>query len=416
MRILLINPKPRIWVTPDYIPLGIAYIAACLEEAGHDVRVLDMHAWPDAKPDFNVDIVGISANTPLVEEAWRIAKRSKEESDAVTVMGGYHPTFMTEEVLSKPYVDIVVRFEGELTMVELADRLEKGGDLGDVKGISYKRDGKIVHNPDRPPVKDLDSLPFPAYHLFKGFPDRYSAIHPLLEPRRRSATIITSRGCSWGCLFCSKYWRAWRPRTPENVVEEWRWLIERWGIERIGIMDDCWSLGIKRAKEIMRLIIEEGLAIPWDGVGGMRVDTIDRELAQLMRKSGCYRVAFGVEHGNQKALDMLGKGITLEQVERAFKLTKEAGIETIGFFVLGMPYETREMMMDTIRFAVKLDPDYAQFTIVEALPGSPLFEQVRKHGRFLTSSWSDFGFYEGKMLFEVEGSAASPRDVEEMFR
>lgn len=413
MKVLLIDPKPRIFAPSRYVPLGLAYLASCVERAGHDVSVVDLNVEPKTKLDFDVDVVGITATTPLIEEAWKLTELFKEHGDPVTVFGGYHPTFLPEESLSKPTVDVVVRFEGEQTMVELLDRLEKGRPLRGVKGISYKNGNKIVHTPNRPLLKNLDSLPYPSYHLFRRFPEGYSTTHPLLEPRKRTATMITSRGCPWACTFCGKFSRMWRPRLPEKIVEEWRWLIDEWKIRDIGTVDDCWSLKVDRAKEICRLIIKEGLELPWTTISGMRVDCLDRELLTLMKRSGCHRVSFGVEQGNPVALKKLGKGITLQQAERAFKLTKEIGIQTIAFFVLGMPWETRETMLDSINFAKKLNPDFVQFTIADPIPGSDLFEHVKKYGRFLSSSWSEYGFREGKMLFEVKG--LSPKLVEEMF-
>jgi len=407
MRILLVGPKSTVWSSRKHIPLGLGYLAAVLEGAGHEVEIYD--AVVETEPLGPVldrgkfDLVGVTAVTPLIYEAWEVAAQVKERG-AITVLGGPHPTLLPDESLERPEVDIVVRGEGEETIVELAQALEEGSDLEGVLGISFKK-GTIVHNPSRPLSEDLDSLPFPAHHLFKI--ERYTNLQPLtdgLDPHARAYTIVTSRGCPYGCIFCSKAitGRTWRPRSPENVVAEWRWLVKDLGATEIGITDDVMTLDAKRAKRICRLLIQEGLNhIPWITVHGIRVDDVDEELLHLMKEAGCKRVGFGVESGSQRVLDYMKKGQTIEEVRRAFRWSKEAGLETMGFFIFGMPTETEETMEATIRLALELDPDLANFMIAAPYPGTELYEIILHEGNLFSRDWRDFAIHDEKARFAI---------------
>jgi len=407
MRVLLVSPKSTAWESRKHLPLGLGYLGAVLERAGHQVQVYD--AVVETEPLGQVldrgkfDLVGVTAVTPLIYEAWEVAAQAKERG-AVTVLGGPHPTLLPDESLERPEVDIVVRGEGEETIVELVQALEEGTDLEGVLGISFKQ-GKIVHKPSRPLSEDLDSLPFPAHHLFKI--ERYTNLQPItdgLDPNARAYTIITSRGCPYGCIFCSKAitGRTWRPRSPENVVAEWRWLVEDLGATEIGITDDVMTLDARRAKKICRLLIQEGLNhIPWITIHGIRVNNIDEELLHLMKEAGCKRVGFGVESGSQRVLDYMKKGQTIEEVRRAFHWSKKAGLETMGFFIFGMPTETEETMEATIRLALELDPHLANFMIAAPYPGTELYEIILHEGNLFSRDWRDFAIHDEKARFAI---------------
>jgi len=407
MRILLVGPRSTVWSSRKHIPLGLGYLAAVLEGAGHEVEIYD--AVVETEPldrlldGGKFDLAGITAVTPLIYEAWEVAAQAKGRG-TVTVLGGPHPTLLPDESLERPEVDIVVRGEGEETIVELAQALEEGSDLEGVLGISFKK-GTIVHNLSRPLSEDLDSLPFPAHHLFKI--ERYTNLQPLtdgLDPNARAYTIVTSRGCPYGCIFCSKAitGRTWRPRSPENVVAEWRWLVKDLGATEIGITDDVMTLDAKRAKRICRLLVEEGLNhIPWITVHGIRVDDVDEELLRLMKEAGCKRVGFGVESGSQRVLDYMKKGQTIEEVRRTFRWSKKAGLETMGFFIFGMPTETEETMEATIRLALELDPDLANFMIAAPYPGTELYEIILHEGNLFSRDWRDFAIHDEKARFAM---------------
>ena len=318
-----------------------------------------------------------------IYEAWEAAGLAKKQG-AVTILGGPHLTLMPDETMrrTEAETDMVVRGEAEETLVEIVRALEATGQQGReaaglhlpdepwgrIAGLSYRNlDGEVVHNPDRRLRQDVESIPWPAYRLFKI--DRYTNLQPLtdgLDPHARAYTLVTSRGCPYQCIYCSKpiTGDTWRARSPEDVVAEWRYLVQEMGATEIGITDDVWNLKPERAKEICRLLIAEGLThVPWITVHGMRADHTDAELFELMAQAGCRRAGFGVESGSQAVLDSIKNRQSLDDVRRAFEQAKAAGLQTMGFFIFGLPADTEETMEETIRFALELDPDLANFMI-----------------------------------------------------
>jgi anaerobic magnesium-protoporphyrin IX monomethyl ester cyclase len=407
MRILLVSPKSGAWTSPELLPAGLAYLAASLEQAGHTVQVHDAVTEDDTveqRLDAAVargqayDMVGITAVTPMIHEVWRIATEAHRRG-ATTVLGGPHATILPEESLARQEVDLVVRGEGEDAVVEIASacahiaREPKSRDaaLATIDGLSFKReDGELVNNPIRPLRGDLDSLPLPAYHLFQV--ERYSNLQPLTDgrdPHARAFTILTSRGCPYQCTYCSKSitGRTWRPRSIAGVVHEWAWLTRDLRATEIGLADDVFNLDLERAKELCRALIAEGLTgVPWITIHGMRAHPSDLELFQLMKLAGCKRVGFGVESGNQSILDSIKKQQTVGQVRAAFRNAKRAGLETMGFFMFGLPGETADM---------------ANFMITAPLPGTELYATVIQDGHLFSTDWTDFAIHDNKARFEI---------------
>jgi radical SAM superfamily enzyme YgiQ (UPF0313 family) len=409
MRVLLVNPKSKLPIDTRTSPsLGLAYLAAVSERRGDEVRVHDgdVEDRPveEVAREFRPHLIGITANTTQVMSAWREAARLKAVlGDVPIVIGGPHPTVLPHESAARPEIDIVVRGEGEATWEELSERIENGADLAGVRGITYRRpDGTIVDEPDRPAL-DLSTLPRPAYHYFKM--DRYTNLQPTVDHvEGYSFPIMTSRGCPYRCSYCSQIMeRRWRMRTPEDVVDEWEWLVREMGAAEIGVLDDSFNIDRKRVLRICDLIIERNLQhVPWIMINGIRANLADEELLGKMRQAGCIRTAFGVESGNQHILDtIIHKQLTLDQVRKAFAAAKKVGMETIGFFIIGMPGETEETMDDTIRFACELDPLVANFSIATPFPGTELYDIVKARGRILAETWDDFVFFEGKARFEL---------------
>jgi anaerobic magnesium-protoporphyrin IX monomethyl ester cyclase len=409
LRILLVDPRISLPIDVRSSPsLGLAYLAAMSEQRGDEVRVLDMQMedlpLEQVVADFSPDVVGITATTVQIESAWRVAREVKRLTDAQVVLGGPHPTVLSTESVEKPEVDVVVRGEGELTWKELCDRLESGESLAGLAGITYQEQGEVVHNPDRSVMEDVDSIPFPAYHLFKM--ERYSNLQPTLDDvDGPSYPILSSRGCPYRCNYCSQILpRGWRARSPESVVSEWRWLVEELGAAEIGVLDDSFNIDRQRALAICDLIIGQGLNhVPWIMINGIRANLADEELLGKMREAGCIRTAFGVESGNQQILDsVIHKQLTLDQVRAAFGAAKAVGMETIGFFIIGLPGETEETMEDTIRFACELDPVVANFSMATPFPGTRMYDQVLERGRLLVHDWHEFAFFENKAQFETD--------------
>jgi anaerobic magnesium-protoporphyrin IX monomethyl ester cyclase len=440
VRILLVNPKSKLPIdTRTSPPLGLAYLAAVSEQRGDQVRVHDGDVEDTPLEavirDFAPDIVGITANTTQITAAWRDAELVHSLSEALVVLGGPHPTSLPEESAAKPFVDVVVRSEGEATWLELLEWWELGiGKVGNdklgvweptspnarstdlpgdqsIRGITYQNaEGSVVSTPNRPPipVQELDGMPLPAWHLFKL--DRYTNLQPTVDQvDGRSLPILTSRGCPYRCSYCSQIGpRRWRGRSVDSVVAEWRWLVEEQGAAEIGVLDDSFNIDRRRVLEICQRLVEEGLDhVPWIMINGIRANLADEEVLGAMKRAGCIRAAFGVESGNQQILDsVVDKQLTLEQVRSAFQAARTVGMETIGFFIVGLPGETEATMDDTIRFACELDPVVANFSIATPFPGTQMYETVQAEGHILAENWDDFVFFEGKARFEMPGLPA----------
>jgi len=400
MKVLFVLPpskfaiKERLGITG--LPLGLAYLAAVLEKDKHEVRIIDaptlsyrMSRIGDEIKKFRPQIVGLTATTSTIYEAYQLANMVKEISSSIKVIaGGPHVTFTARETLEEcPYMDVVVRREGEETSEELINLLKSSPQdisfLEKVKGITFRINGKIMETEDRPFIKDLDELPFPAYHLLPM--DKYK-----LEGKR-FANIITSRGCPFSCIFCSSSelcGKTWRGRSAENVIEEIKLLSERYGVKEIEFLDDTFTLNKKRVERICDLLIKEKLNISW--ACSSRVDTLSEELVNHLREAGCHTIYLGIESGSQHTLDIINKGITLIQAERAIRIVKKAQLNTLGTFIIGIPGETIKTIKKTISFAKKLSPTLVQFTICTPYPGTKLFQMAKEKGWLITQDWSKY--------------------------
>ncbi|HNS51023.1 MAG TPA: radical SAM protein [Anaerolineae bacterium] len=425
MRILLVSPQSGLWNSRRHIHMGLGYLAGSLLHAGYgEVELFDgeVEEEPLARhlARERYDIVGISSPTPLIYQAWEAGALAQAQG-AISILGGPHLTLMPDESMQRPEVDLVVRGEAEETILEIVREIGKqpgagrerlaGCDWSSMRGVSWRdAQGRVVHNPDRPLRHSIEGIPWPAYHLFKI--ERYTNLNPLtdgLDPRARAYTIVTSRGCPHQCIYCSKPITGvtWRARSPQDVVAEWRYLVKEMRATEIGITDDVWNLRLDRAKELCHALIAEGLTdVPWVTVHGMRADQVDDELFRLMKRAGCKRVGFGVESGNQAVLDAIKKRQTLDDVRRAFRSAKAAGLQTMGFFIYGLPADTEQTMEDTTRFAIELDPDLANFMIAAPYPGTELWEIARTKGHLYSTDWRDFAIHDEKARYELPGLPA----------
>jgi radical SAM superfamily enzyme YgiQ (UPF0313 family) len=444
MRVLLINPRFRLPIDTRTSPhMGLAYLGAVSEERGDEVAIFDadIEETPlgDFVQEYKPQLVGITANTPQVKQAWRHAAEIKKVYDVPIVIGGPHPSVVVEDLdyesLDSEHIDIVVRGEGEDTWIEISEKVEdflkhhpsfSTAELMDpakgvwdkVLGITYKTsDGAYHRNPERPAINDLDSLPWPAYHLFNM--DGYTNLQPATDAvdGSKSFSILTSRGCPYRCTFCSQSIMPvkWRSRTPENVVAEWEHLVKDMGAQEIGVLDDSANIRKKRLFRIAEMLIEKELNhVPWIFVNGIRANLVDMELMLKLKEAGLKRTAFGVETGNPELLKAIDKKVDHDTIRKAFKVTKEVGIETIAFMIIGLPGDTRETMQDTIDFAIELDPLIANFSMMTPYPGTAVWEQVKRNGRLLIQDWEDYVFFEQHARYEMGDLTAEL--VEEMYR
>jgi anaerobic magnesium-protoporphyrin IX monomethyl ester cyclase len=367
---------------PPFTPLGLGYLAAVLEKNQCEVDVIDCQASKLSYEDFEreiskrqPDIVGMTSTTLTYKSALRIAEIAKEVlPNCLTVLGGCHVTFWDVEALQEcPYLDVVVRKEGENTIVELVERLEAGKDFHDILGVTCRKGEEIVRNPDRPYIEDLDSLPFPAHHLWPI--DRLRKYGKVIFP------LMTSRGCTFWCEFCSAvrmFGRKFRMRSPKSVVDELEYLHNTYGAANFTFYDDSFTVDQSRVEEICRDIHSRNLRIKWDC--GTRVDMVTKDLLQKMSEAGCIAVWFGVEAGSQRVIDAMGKGFSLNRTKKAFKLAKEAGLMTIASAVFGFPGETRETAWETINLVEEINPDDVGYYIATPYPGTPMADYVKKMG------------------------------------
>jgi radical SAM superfamily enzyme YgiQ (UPF0313 family) len=365
-----------------YPPLGIGYIASILEKLGHKVKILDSIALNlttrETKREiekFGPDIVGVTTMTSTLKGSLEITKIIKEISeDIYTVIGGPHLSVFPQETLSNSSIDFGVLGEGEVVMPKLISALEGKIKVNEVQGLVYKGNSRVKLNPQRNYVKNLDSLPFPARHLLSN--EKYFSIlsdYPF-------TTMITSRGCPFKCGYCfkKKFDDILRYRSAGNIVDEIELCLEKWKFNEIWFYDDTFTLNRKHVGEICNEIIDRGLDFKWEAP--TRVDCLDKRLLKLMKKAGCYRLRFGVESGNQNILNLMKKNIRLSQVRRAIKLTKEVGIESFCFFIIGYPRENAQTIEETINFALTLDPDWAMFSNVVPYPNTHLFKLAYMEG------------------------------------
>ncbi|HLD58100.1 MAG TPA: radical SAM protein, partial [archaeon] len=363
-----------------------AYLQAALKKSCAIVKVIDEAAGQKIE-NIDTEWVGLGIYTPTAKKAFELADSLKKKGHKV-VLGGPHVAIFPEESLK--HADKVIVGEGEESIPLIFDSSEK-----------ILKSGL---------VKNLDSLEFPDW---TGFPlEKYSSP----TRKKKFLSIMTSRGCPFACVYCYKgmFGRTYRTMSPKNVLDEIGFLIEKYGIEELGIVDDNFTLNRKRVEEICSGIIERGYKINWNCPNGVRVDTLSPELLQLMKKAGCYQLSFGIESGNQEVLDKVGKGIKLEQVKNAVKFAKQAGIETIGFFMIALPFDNEKTMLETIDFAKSLDLDLAQFTVTTPYPGTELYEIVKQKGKFLITDFSEFGSYSGTAYYEL--GALNKELVERMYK
>jgi len=393
MKILLISPPGKTsFISP---PLGLMYLAASLRKAGHQPLILDF-LLEKFNQDFlfktinrGVELIGISAVTPLIHNAIFLANLIKKKfPEKIIVFGGPHPSLLPKETLENcESVDFIVKGEGEERLNSLIDYLEGKRKEDELDGIAFRRNGAIIDLPPKKYIENLDNLPFPARELVPI--EKYSEI---LESREKPATIlIASRGCPFHCIYCSKpiFGNVFRARSPENILKEIELLKEKYKIKEIIFYDDIFTLNRERIIKLCQLLIEKKLNISWKCE--TRVNFIDEELLQLMRRAGCYLIGYGIESGNQRVLNILKKGTTIEGIEKAIKVTKRAGIEVLGYFIIGIPGETEKEIKETIRFAKSLDIDYALFSIATPYPETELYQIAKSLGK-VPETWEN-SFY-----------------------
>lgn len=387
--------------------LGLATVAGSIRELGdgYDVRIVDLNVENNENQilestfaDYQPDMVGVSftiQNTNRADEISRMAKEYNE--DTITVAGGPHVSLLENGIrtVQTSSFDIAVVGEADLT---IQDILKHEHNLANVPGIVFKNNGNAIANQPRAPIEDLDTLPMPAWHLFKL--ERYK-MPKLLCKKPRVAPIETSRGCPFRCNFCSRnvFGMRYKYKSPKRVVKEFQYMKEC-GFEEVHVMDDMFTLLRPRAQKICEMLAEEKNDIYINIMNGIRVNSVDMKMLQTMKAANVYRASFGAESGNQKVLDDIQKGIKVEDIPHCFKMCREVGIESLGYFMLGFPADTEESMQDTIDIAKKADPDIAKVDICTPMPGTLLFDRYQKMGGVLkVTDWSNFIYHDPREVY-----------------
>jgi len=403
MKIVFINPPssnliltnlPEIFAQEDFMPpLGLMYVAAYLEKyTPHQIKILDClieglnyNQLKKKLREEKPDVVGITTLTFTLIDVLQTARIAKEiNSNTKVVLGGPHVNIYPEETISFPEIDFLILGEGEKPMKDLVDNLDKIKNLHTLKGIVFKDRDKIVNTGPRDLIQDLDSLPFPARHLtpYKKYFSTLSNTDPV-------TTMFTSRGCPYNCLFCDRphLGKIFRARSAKNVVDEME-ECQKMGIKEIFIYDDTFGVDRQRMLDICLDIKKRNLDIAWDI--RTRVNTVDKQILKALKEAGCQRIHYGVEAGTQKILNVLRKGITLEMAEKAFKWTKKAGIQTLAYFMIGSPQETRRDILQTINFAKKIKPDFICFSLTTPYPSTDLYSLGLKEKVLPYDYWRGF--------------------------
>jgi len=397
-RILLcVPPFPGLWSYPSHPHTGIGYLSAMLDKEGIENDVLDMRLGYNLKDllakinKFKPDLVGLTIMTYRHGVAYELIEKIQNPNYKI-VVGGPHVSTMRSKVLEDCNANFAVKHEGEFTLLELC----KGKPVSSIKGLIFRDNNEIIENEDRPFIKNLDSIPFPTYRKFE-----------LRKYDRKVIMIVTSRGCPYNCIYCPvklTMGKAFRARSPENVVEEIKyWYARRYRIFEIA--DDNFTLYKDRVYEICDLIEKFNLRdLVIKCTNGVRADTVDRDLLKRMKQAGFNHLDFGVEAGNDKILRRIKKGIDIATIEQTIKNACELGYDVGLFFMVGHPSETPSDVRDSIKLALKYPVSYAYFYNIIPFPGTELFDWIKSNNYFIKNPddyLNSFAHYDNVPLFET---------------
>lgn len=424
LKVLLINPPLQrlLEVKNQYFHLGLGYLAAVLEREGYHVAIYnaertkeeakflspgnlsrsenyykylralkeDNHpVWQDIKriiSKYAPDVVGITVVTGTFPSALQVASIIKEcNPKSLVVTGGPHPTILPDETVKQKNIDFVVRGEGEIALLELIRAIEKHDydSFEKIDGLSFKKNGEIIHNRPRQFIQDLDSLPFPARHL---------SLFPELHLPREMGVMISLRGCPFDCDFCGakNIWtRKVRYRSIDNVADEIKHIMRNYKNKEFLFWDDSFTANKKRTLDLCQKLTQEKFGIIWSCI--TRADILDEELIRIMKKAGCSRVDIGIESGSERILKLINKKITIEDVLRTSQLLKNSGLDWGAFFMVGFPYETKQDVLKTKELMQKLKPTNMVLSIYTPFPGDKLFDVTKQMGLLPEKpNWAEF--------------------------
>ncbi|MEW6078982.1 MAG: radical SAM protein [Thermodesulfobacteriota bacterium] len=392
-RILLLNPRisgdvryGKFKSVGSYLPpYGLLSIAGVLEEKGHIVRVIDADTQQGLTldnirkiiVDFKPDIIGMTAYSIARRQVIDTAVFIKSISPAVIVVGGPHVIVFPEDLADCDSIDILAYGEGEYTMSDIADYYLSLKDISQIDGILYRKDGQVIKTKNREFISDLDSLPYPAYHLLDNLED-YKPMQ-LLYKRLPMVTFITGRGCPFNCIFCNSIWgKKIRLNSPEYIAGFIRKMVRDHHIREILFYEDTFLIDKKRIEILCDILINENIKIVWSCSANVR--TVDKPILLKMKQAGCWLISFGIESGNNDVLKFIKKPLTVEESRQACRWANEAGLKIRGFFIIGHLVDTRQTIRDTINLAKSLPLFTVNICILQLLPGSKVREIAHDYG------------------------------------
>lgn len=417
MKIVLIrpaDPRGEASLLSHTTPINLGYLAAYLIKNGYEVEIWDFESDKLSNSVFisrlkkaNPKVVGFSCLTPTIINGHKLATLVKKHfPEVITITGGHHPSAWPKRTLEDyPNFDMVVISEGEETLLELCQRIEKGKSLRGVLGTAYRIKKSVKIEPRRPLMRNLDELPFPARELFNLEARRKGHVSRGMSNRLKNTEIYTSRGCPVGCIFCANQVTMasfTRFRSPENVLAEVKECMEKYDFDHFAIADDTFTLDQKRAAKICLGLQKLGVK-SWH-CEGTRVSAVSLKLLKLMAKTGCKKVVFGVESGSPRVLKLIGKKISVPQVKKAFKWAREAGIKFVeGNYIIGShPTETREDIDKTIDLIKKTNPDLISASVIVPYPGTRLYDLMKERNHIFSEDWEKYVMFGQKPLWRTD--------------
>lgn len=448
MGVLLIEPPfdRLIGQRCEWYPIGLTSMATLLEMKGHTARVYNAehdnripyvntevylrnyykykeglknennrvwHEISDIIRTFDPDIVGLSVKSVKIPSAFKIAEICKTiDKNIKVIAGGFHATVKPEDLIRSHNIDIVVRGEGEESLLEIVESVNNGksGDLKQIPGITLKdSEGKVFTTPDRPLIRNLNTLPYPKRELILGYED---------YTEEQLCSIMTSRGCPYDCAFCNSnaiWMRKVRFVEIPNVMKEIDYLREKFKLTNFNFVDDSFTVNKKRMYEFCNILLQEKKNITWSCL--TRVDLLDEDLISIMRKAGCTKIDIGIESGSERIQQTLNKGIELDEVRYISKILRKHKIFWAGFFMMGLPSETKEDILKTLAFMKEVKPNWACLSIFTPYPGSALYDIMRDGGMVVEDSENTFSHQSPENHFSKDISVEEFKEITQfMFR
>jgi anaerobic magnesium-protoporphyrin IX monomethyl ester cyclase len=402
-------------------PFYLAYATAVLEQAGFDCKLVDGIAahltereFINKSVDYAADIVVLETSTPTIDLDLEIAEKIVQASPQKirVILVGPHASVMPEKIMQDAaYIDFILVGEYEYTLREIVQKLAKKESIASITGIVYRTNNQIIKNPRRVLIENIDELPWPAYHHLPmlNYNDDFGALpKPMVQ-------MWASRGCPFQCNFC--LWpqvvygnSSYRVRDPIKVVDEMEWLIKTYGFKAVYFDDDTFDLGKERILQFCSELKHRGIKVPWAAMA--RADTLDQEMLIAMAEADMIAIKYGVESGVQELIDRCGKRLDLNKVVETVRMTKSAGIKVHLTFTFGLEGETKETIQKTIDYALLLDPDSVQFSIITPFPGTKYYDELKEKGFIYATNWSDF---DGNRSAVIRTEHLTTEDLTEAF-